>query len=250
MQTPQTHSPTVRLSRHHVRLRHHIRVRRRIHHHTSWFLKKTIAAQIHAWAAVISTACVIMLGYMTYSRGWFQMMSVSIFGISAVLLFTASAVMHFLSDGYRVSHRFSVILEDIDKYFINVLIAGTYTAIISISLADPLRTRMLITIWTLALFGIAYTAFYDRLPKFMRSRALYTSQYLAMGWLVLVCVKDVMAALSPAQNALLFVGGGFYSIGAVSYILERPNPTPHFGYPRYGTHSSRLAARVFSRSSS
>lgn len=51
-----------------------------------------------------------------------------------------------------------------------------------------------------------------------------------MGWLILFCIKEIMASLSVAQVALAFIGGGLYSVGAIVYVMERPNPTRLFGY--------------------
>ena len=218
------------LNRHTIRLRHHFRVRLRHRHQVSSFLKQTVAAQIHAWGALGSLIAVVVLGFRTFSHGWHHLVWSTIFGLSAVLLFSASALMHFFCDGYRISKRFAEVLENFDKFCIHILIAGTYTAIVGISLVDPLRTQMLIAVWTFAFFGVIYTLFYKRLPGFFRSRIVYTSQFLVMGWLVLFCIHDMMAVLSETQIGFVFAGGSLYSIGAFIYVMERPNPMRHFGY--------------------
>jgi hemolysin III len=218
------------LHRHKIRLRHHIRIRRRHDHHLPLLLKRTVAAQIHGWAAIGSIGAMIALIGLTYSHGWQHVLSVSVFGISAVLLFSASAFMHFCTDGYRVSKKFERLLENTDKFFIHILIAGTYTAIIDIALKDPLRTNMFLAVWGVAIMGITYTMTYDYLPKFLQSRILYTSQFLAMGWLCLFCISEIMAAFSASQVFWTFAGGGLYSVGAVIYALERPNFIKYFGY--------------------
>ena len=218
------------LTRYTVGLKHHIRVRLRHRHRLPIFLKQTVSAQIHAWAALGSLVAAVILAIRTFSQGWHHMLWSTVFGLSAVFLFSASALMHFFCDGYRVSKRFAELLENLDKFCIHILIAGTYTAIIGISLVDPLRTQMLITVWTFALCGVLYTIFYKRLPAILRSRAVYTSQFLVMGWLVLFCLREMMSALSGTQVTLLLAGGSLYSIGALIYVLERPNPLRHFGY--------------------
>ena len=218
------------LRRHSVRLRHHIRVRRLHDHNIPLFLKRTVAAQIHAWAALASFGAVMALLGLSYSHGWQHLLFSGVFGASAIMLFSSSALMHFFTQGFRVSRKFEHLLESLDKVCIHVLIAGTYTAIIALTLKDPLRTQMFITVWILAVVGILYTVFYTRFPNFLQSRLLYTGQFLALGWLCLLFINEIIAAFSPTQIFLCFAGGGLYSIGAVIYVLERPNPTKHFGY--------------------
>ena len=218
------------LNRYTLRLKHHIRVRLRHRHHFPTFLKQTISAQIHALAALASMVAVVILAIQSSFHGWHHVVWSTAFGLSAVLLFTASALMHFFCDGYRVSKRFAELLENFDKFCIHLLIAGTYTALIGISLVDPLRTQMLITVWTFAICGVLYTVFYKRLPGILRSRVLYTAQFLVMGWLLLLCRREMMSTLSDTQGTLLMMGGGLYSVGAVIYVVERPNPLRNFGY--------------------
>jgi hemolysin III len=218
------------LSRHTVRLRHHIRVRYLRDHSIPLFLKRTIAAQIHAWAALASFGAVMALLGLSYSHGWQHLIFSAVFGASAIMLFCSSALMHFFTQGYRISRRFERVLENLDKVCIHVLIAGTYTAIIGLALQEPLRSQMLTMIWILAVIGILYTVFYSRLPKWLQSRLLYTAQFLALGWLCLLFINEIVASFSPAQISLCFIGGGLYSIGAVIYVVQRPNPTRHFGY--------------------
>lgn len=219
-----------RLLRHHVRIRHHFRIRRRHDHTPTLFLKRTIAAQIHLWAAIASVVAMAGLIYLTYSSGWQKILSGSIFSISAILLFAASATMHFCVDGFRISKKFERLLENTDKFFIHILIAGTYTAIIDIALVDPLKSNMLMAVWGVGFVGILYTMTYDHLPKIFRSRILYTGQFLVMGWLIVFCIPEIMAAFTQSQLLWTFTGGGLYSVGAVVYAFERPNPTKHFGF--------------------
>jgi hemolysin III len=230
MSTLAVKSKKLPLHRHHVRLRHHIRIRRRLDHNLPLLFKRTISAQIHAWAAFGSLAALVALAGLTYSSGWARVLCVSIFSASAALLFTASAILHFCTDGYRISKIFERLLENTDKFFIHILIAGTYTAVIDISLVDPLKTNMLIAVWSVGTLGILYTMTYSHLPKIFQSRILYTGQFLAMGWLIVFCFDEIMAALTQNQIAWTFTGGGLYSMGALIYAFESPNPTKYFGY--------------------
>ena len=218
------------LSRDELSFRHHVRVRRRIGHHKRLFLKQTISAQIHAWGALLSFLCIVCAWCIVPSSEWRTALAITVFGVTAVMLFSASAIMHFLTDGFRISKRFELVLEKFDKVSVHLLIAGTYTAIAQISLKDPMYSRIMWSVWIFALLGIVYTLTFDLLPKRLRSRVLYTSQFLIMGWLIVFCVQEMLIAFTVTQAVLAFLGGILYSIGAVIYAFQYPNPTRYFGY--------------------
>lgn|GEM_PF-857350 len=218
------------LRRHNVRLKHHVRIRYRRDHSVPLLLKRTVAAQIHAWAALVSFGAVMVLLGLSYSHGWEKMIPSGVFGASAIMLFGSSALMHFFTQGYRISRTFEHLLESMDKICIHVLIGGTYTAIIGLTLEGAHKLQMLMTVWILAAIGMMYTLFYRRLPKLLQSRLIYTAQFLALGWLCLFFISKIVASFSVAQVSLCFLGGGLYSVGAVIYVVKKPNPTPFFGY--------------------
>ncbi|WP_226677833.1 PAQR family membrane homeostasis protein TrhA [Mesobacillus jeotgali] len=137
--------------------------------------------------------------------------SVTIFGISMILLYTASATYH------MVISKDSVIafLRKIDHSMIFVLIAGTYTPFCLISLNG-------VTGWTL--FGIIiFAAFCGILFKmiwFRSPRWLSTSIYIVMGWMVIFVVSPLSSVLNPAGIFWLVAGGIMYTIGGVIYALK------------------------------
>ncbi len=222
--------------RHHIipreslRFRHHLRIRvRRPYRHRAFFAK-TIAAQIHAWAALCSFFGIIALFFLSSQLSAGRFAAVLVFGISSVLLFGASALMHFLIDGFRVSRRLAFALETLDKLCIYMLIAGTYTAVLHAGLVEPMRSNAIQLVWLVAAFGSVYTMLFEKLPEVLQSRLVSTGLYVAMGWIGVFYAKELFAGLTAAQVFLVVGGGVTYSVGALIYYLEKPNISASFGY--------------------
>ena len=227
---PSIKKPAPTLARHQIRFRHHLRVRKRIHGGHREFLSKTISAQIHAWSAVISLLGIAALAYFSFQQDTGKFLAALVFGMSCFLLFSASALVHFFCDGFRVSKRIENLLETLDRLCIYFLIAGTYTAVLYYNLTEPMRTWSLVAIWSLAAVGVLYTIFFEKMPRILQSRVVSTGQYVLMGWIGLFCIEELIARLSMTQKALSLTGGLLYTTGAVIFAFERPNISRYFGY--------------------
>ncbi|MBY0371707.1 hemolysin III family protein [bacterium] len=147
------------------------------------------------------------------------------------LVFLASALAHFLGDGFDLSPRTHLYLENLDHVGIYLFIAGTYTPFVLCAIAPPWRSFLLILIWSIAGLGIFYTAFRSHMPHVLRSRSVRTCLFVLMGWTLSLRLNEVFFSLSWERFALLAGGGLAYTIGAAIYIWERPNPiADFFGY--------------------
>jgi hemolysin III len=147
--------------------------------------------------------------------------SFSIYGVSLVCLFIASALHHGVDGSEKLNLRF----RQIDYYAIFTMIAGTFTPFCLILFRNRLGYSVLGLVWFLAIFGIFLKAVFPHLPKWIS-----TSLYLLMGWLAVVLVKAVYQAV-PWGFVGLAVGGFFFSVGAVIFSIEKPNPVPgRFGF--------------------
>jgi hemolysin III len=137
--------------------------------------------------------------------------SVTIFGISMILLYTASATYH------MVISKDSVIafLRKIDHSMIFVLIAGTYTPFCLISLNGVTGWTLFGIITFAALCGILFKMIWFRSPRW-----LSTSIYIVMGWMVIFVVSPLSSVLNPAGVFWLVAGGIMYTIGGVIYALK------------------------------
>lgn len=137
----------------------------------------------------------------------------SIYGASLVILYFASTAYHAAK---RPSLK--VRLNVFDHAAIYVLIAGTYTPLMLVTLRGPWGWSIFGVEWGLAIAGIVlklfYTGRYDRIS---------TLAYVAMGWLALVAIYPLVMNLSSGGLFWLFAGGIFYSAGAVFYLWHRLN---------------------------
>jgi hemolysin III len=135
----------------------------------------------------------------------------TIYGSSLILLFLASTLYHALR-----GQRLKPILQMVDHCSIYLLIAGTYTPFLLISLQGAWGYSLLAIIWTLAIIGILFRiVFGERYPRF----ALFT--YLAMGWLIIIAAGQMLTHVPPGGLTLLAIGGLLYSGGAVFYAMEK-----------------------------
>lgn len=144
------------------------------------------------------------------------------YAASLIGLYAASSAYHLTPGSERVIGR----LRKVDHSAIFLFIAGTCTPVFWRAFTGPTRAWMLGAIWALALVGIVLRVTWMRAP-----RALYTSMYVGMGWLVVVQAGTVFRALSGLALSLVVAGGVVYTLGAIVYATKRPDPFPRiFGF--------------------
>ncbi|EJN6961496.1 hemolysin III family protein [Photobacterium damselae] len=140
-----------------------------------------------------------------------SIVSLSIYGGSMILLYLASTLYHAIP-----FERAKRALKTFDHCAIFLLIAGTYTPFLLISLRTPLAITLMVIIWLLALMGIA-----AKIVFVYRFKKLSLITYLTMGWLSLIAIYQLAMALSTGGLVLLALGGFIYSIGVVFYVNKR-----------------------------
>jgi len=140
-----------------------------------------------------------------------HLVAAAVFGTSLVLLYAASTLYHALPPG-----RAKAVFRRLDHAAIYVLIAGTYTPFALVSLRGPWGYSLLAVAWGLATLGVVLEA---TIPH--RTRRLSVLLYLGMGWLALVALGPLRAAVSPEGLALLFLGGAAYTLGVIFYAWKR-----------------------------
>ena len=166
----------------------------------------------HGIGLALSIAGFIVLLVLAATKGsaW-QIVSCAIYGTTLVALYAASTLYH----GIPIPN-FKRLLRTLDHSAIYLLIAGTYTPFLLVNLRGPWGWTLLGIVWTLALAGIALKFwFVDRLP------ILSTLVYLLMGWLALVAIKPLIAAVPHSGLAWLLAGGALYSFGVVFYASKK-----------------------------
>ncbi len=140
-----------------------------------------------------------------------QLIGVIVYCSSIILLFLCSTLYHSVTNP-RLKHK----LKIADHCAIYLLIAGTYTPLMLITLTGEQAQIILIAIWSLAIGGVLFkTIFIHRFKVFS------VILYLAMGWLCMVVLEELIAAMTPLGFNLLLAGGIFYSVGVIFYVGKR-----------------------------
>ena len=142
-----------------------------------------------------------------------SIIALSIFCLSMILLYGASATYHSLN----LSGRPLRIFRKIDHMMIFILIAGSYTPICLTVLGGKLGYTLLAVIWGLALFGMLLKACWITCPKWFSSVI-----YIAMGWACVAVFGPLLQVLPTAAFLWLLAGGIIYTIGGVIYALKLP----------------------------
>ncbi len=175
----------------------------------------------HLGAAVIAALGLIYL-LMRGQGDLPKMVSLLVYGVSLVLMFSASAAYHLVNGRPEVIHT----LRILDHTAIYLLIAGTYTPICIIFLTGFWGRGFLAIIWSIALLGIITKVFIVRAPRWLAA-----GLYLLMGWLAILGIQELIGAIPAGGFIWLAAGGLFYSAGAIIYILKWPNLIPGvFGF--------------------
>ena len=163
----------------------------------------------HALGLVLSIAGLAALIAAASARGGgaLEMVSCAIYGTTLIVLYTTSTLYHSIPFA-----RPKRLLRLFDHLAIFLLIAGTYTPFVLIALRGAWGWTLFTIVWTLAALGTAL-----ELSQLRRFRRAMIALYIAMGWVGLIAIKPLVAALPAAGLWLLFGGGVSYTVGVVFY---------------------------------
>jgi hemolysin III len=166
----------------------------------------------HGLGLLLSIAGLVLLVVFAslYGTVW-HIVSFSIYGASLVLLYLASTVFH-SAKTQKVRNRLNVF----DHASIYLLIAGTYTPFVLVTLRGPWGWSLFGVVWGLALAGIVLKLFFTG-----RYNTLSTILYVILGWLILIAIKPLSEAISTEGLFWLMAGGVSYTIGAVFFLLNK-----------------------------
>ncbi len=172
----------------------------------------------HLLGAILSFAALIsLLDVSITNRNIWEIVSFSIFGVSMILLYSASATYHLVNASEKVIR----VLRTVDHSMIFVLIAGTYTPICLTLLRGVTGYVLLSIIWFCAFAGIIMKIFFFNVPRW-----LYTSVYIIMGWIAVFVIVPVYRAAGLPAIMWLLAGGILYTTGGVIYALKKPDIIP------------------------
>jgi hemolysin III len=173
--------------------------------------EEKLNATSHAIGALFGiTALILLVIYNSNKTDW-SLFSVIVYGITIIVLFTASTFYHAVK-GEKRKHYFRIV-DHISIYF---LIAGTYTPVCLIALEQSLGWTLFWTVWGIAAFGIVLKLFFTG-----RFETFSTLLYLVMGWLIVFDFSNVSNAIGDNGVLLLFSGGLAYTVGIVFYTIQK-----------------------------
>lgn len=162
-----------------------------------------------AWLATVGCTVLVVLSVM-YGDAW-RIFSVSVYGFTLMLLYLASTVYH------SVPHPpTKYIFKILDHCSIYLLIAGTYTPFMLVTLRGVWGWSLFGVIWFLTICGIVFKLFFVN-----RFEALSTTIYIAMGWLAILAVQELWVKLPGHGFAWISAGGFFYTVGTIFFHSEK-----------------------------
>lgn len=167
----------------------------------------SITHLVGAALAIAGTAVLVTLAA-KLGDPW-KIVSFSVYGAMLVALYVFSTLYH------SVRGRAKGVLQKFDHCTIYLLIAGSYTPFALVSLRGVWGWSLFGAVWGLAVLGMAQEIWLAR-----GARILSVVIYLLMGWLALVAVFPLLAALTPAGFAWLAAGGVLYTVGIAFYATD------------------------------
>ncbi|MCE5306034.1 MAG: hemolysin III family protein [Acidobacteriales bacterium] len=165
----------------------------------------------HGVGAILSLAALVILVVLAAQGGTsYQVVAGAVYGASLVLLFMCSTFYHALTN-----ERAKRVFRILDHCSIYVLIAGTYTPFALTALRPTVGWLVFGIVWGAAALGISLKPFLAG-----KARLLSTIAYLAMGWIIVLAWKPLVAAVNVTVLRLLISGGLAYTAGTAFYMLK------------------------------
>lgn len=172
-------------------------------------LANSITHGVGAFLAV--GALGILTAFATLFGDAWHIVGCGIFGATLIILYAASTLYHSVR-----RTRVKALLRVIDHAAIFLLIAGTYTPFLLVNLRGPWGWSLFGVVWGIALIGIIF-----QVSLLRRWPIASVGLYVGMGFLVVVAIKPLLAALLPAGLFLLLAGGLAYILGLSFYGWRR-----------------------------
>lgn len=174
-------------------------------------LEEQLNALTHAVGALLGIVGLVLLVVFNTNKTDWSLFSVIVYGISIIVLFTASSFYHSVKNK-KGKHYFRII----DHISIYLLIAGTYTPVLLITLEQSLGWTLFWVVWGIAAFGVILKLFFTG-----RFEIFSTLLYLVMGWLIVFDFPALVENMANNGLLLLFAGGLFYTVGIVFYAIHK-----------------------------
>lgn len=170
--------------------------------------------KFNAWSHLVGAVLALigavwLLAIASLQGDIWKIVSVATYGVTLVALYSASTVYH------SVRGRAKAIMQKVDHFSIYLLIAGSYTPFCLVTLRGPWGWTLFGVVWGLAVIGIL-----QEIKPRSEARIMSIVIYAVMGWIVLVAVKPLIAALGTAGFTWLAAGGALYTIGIIFFAYD------------------------------
>ncbi len=166
----------------------------------------------HGIGAFLSIAALsILVVFASQHKDAWRIVSFSIYGTTLFLLYLASTLYHAFTHE-KVKKFFRLM----DHSCIYLLIAGTYTPPTLIAMRGAWGWTLFVLIWTMAAAGMVFKAF--NMEKYQIMSVVI---YIIMGWLAIIAIKPMLAALPAGMFTWVLAGGLFYTFGIIFYAWEK-----------------------------
>jgi hemolysin III len=183
--------------------------------------KPRLRGVLHQWAFFVSVPLGAAL--VLAASGTRATVACAIYASSVALLFGTSATYHRVNWRTLAARRW---MRRMDHSAIFVLIAGSYTPFALLTLHGTLSTAILIAVWSGAAGGVLLKLAWIDAPKW-----LIAVVYIALGWVAAAATPTFWRDLGAVPTLMIGAGGLLYTVGAVVYATQRPDPSPRvFGY--------------------
>ena len=184
-------------------------------------VKPKLRGVVHEFSFPVSLIAGGLLVY--FAAGGRERLALAIYAISLSALLGTSALYHRVN-WKRPSAR--MWMRRLDHSMIFLLIAGTVTPFLLLVVGGTLGTALLIAVWVGALAGILVEILWVDSPRWVS-----VAVYLTVGWIGAIAFPSIVSEAGFGAGALIAAGGILYTIGAIVYAKERPDPRPAtFGY--------------------
>jgi hemolysin III len=184
-------------------------------------VKPKLRGVSHEWAFFVSL--VLGIGLIVTADTPKATLAAAIYAASLSALLGTSALYHRVNWKRPDVRRW---MRRLDHSMIFFLIAGTYTPFALLVLSGPLADAILVVVWVGALIGAIVEMVWIEHPKWVAALV-----YMSLGWVAAVAFPGLWEEMGVAGTLLVAAGGLLYTVGAVVYATQRPNPNPRvFGY--------------------
>ena len=184
-------------------------------------VKPKLRGVVHGYSFPVSLLAGGLLVY--FASGGRERLALAIYAISLSALLGTSALYHRVN-WKRPSSR--MWMRRLDHSMIFLLIAGTVTPFVLLVVGGTLGTALLVAVWAGALAGIFVEVVWISSPRWVS-----VAVYLTVGWIGAIAFPSIVSNAGLGAGALIALGGVLYTIGAIVYARQRPDPRPAvFGY--------------------